>query len=271
MTNLPDLGQLHIDLEAECDNLRLVYMGGWMEGAGLAVHYKGRLKGRPIHVKAYKEAASGTATRLRAGSPQQLADRKKRVGRVRASAIPTAPILHIRSASNGFLLTMEDVATIGDRFGSGELPKRVSEALRALTTNGSWLHVDICPANVGIDSQNAFCFIDLESVYFIDQKVAAVSQFLTKIGRVPQDLWLEFEAARTGTGVSETLASRYHSHQLARLAMDMKADQELPGSDIQTVALAGTLDTAFWDTNFFDAYQKGVAPDVLAIADELDK
>ena len=271
-----DIEQALLDIGADWGPVEWLAAEGAMAAVGLAVHCRATSPDLSVHVKIYLHAEShGPSDYLRQGSAERIGRLFERFEELKDDdGIATVRIHGLHKSDDGLIVIMDRVTLIESLFDKDPdgLRADTPRALRELDTHQMWLHFDVCPKNVGRTQGGDFCYVDLESIYRVGERKVVVSEPLTKEHRIPSQLVAELVAdLGSGDGLSRELAERFQNHQLARLAMDMCAGNELVGSDVESFLVNGKLDHAdMWDKEFVQLVKRSQAPDpqLLAIAIE---
>lgn len=250
---------------------------GAMAKVALALHCRATSPELSVHVKIYLPAEPhGTSDYLRQGSAERIARLYQRFQELMTEdEIESVPIHALHHSDDGLIVVMDRVTLVESLFDQDPdgLRAETPRALRELDTHQRWLHFDICPKNVGKTSGGTYCYVDLESLFRVGEVNVPVSETLSKWLRVPPDLQQELATELIAdNGLSPELAERFQNHQLARLAMDMFAGNELAGADLETILEDIQLDHAdMWDKHVVPLMKQGQAPDPKTLADAIEK
>lgn len=272
-----DIEKALLDVGSEWGTLEWLEAQGAMAIAGLALHCRVSSPKLSVHVKIYLRAEPhGDSSYLRQGSVERIARLHQRFQELmKDDEIENVRIRGLRYSDDGLIVIMDHVTIIESLFDQDPegLRTEVSRALRELDTHQLWIHFDICPKNVGRTSEGTYCYLDLESIYRVGESRVPVSEPLTKLHRIPGELiqLLATELNASG-GLSPELAERFQNHQLARLAMDMFAGDELEGADVEEILTRAQLDHAdMWHENVVQLVKRGQAPDPKELADAIEE
>ena len=255
--------------------LEEVTMGGMMENYGLALHYRARSPELSVHIKVYLPSGSGESLgHQRTGSPTRHARLRGKFESLQSNqGVSTVPIRLITFLCDCLIVVMDKVSSVGELLEHDTLAAQADAptALRQLDTRGRWMHFDLCPDNVGRASDGQYCYIDLESVYEVGESGSVVSEPVTKVERLPDNLRSELEQQFTSKGgLSAEFAERFQNYQLARLAMDMCAGRILRGANISSLADTAPLNRSFWDRHFVSLAAQDAAPSPSELADAIE-
>jgi hypothetical protein len=84
-------------------------------------------------------------------------------------SIPIVKIFEVSLNSHGLLVAMEEVRVLQNLIDQGDAEQFAVSVLRTFARDGStgkkWLHLDICPKNIGVRDDGTLAFLDLDSVY----------------------------------------------------------------------------------------------------------
>jgi len=147
--------------------------------------------GRPVFIKWFRPAPDGATTTTREYTgPSRLARVQDRIGRLRVSPAQThlVEIVAVSPLAGGLMVAMDDVTPL-EKLLTGPSVSLAATVLRDLDPEhfgGSWMHLDICPRNIGVTRQGKCVLIDLDSAYLGAPKTFRVRTPALKQQRLPR-------------------------------------------------------------------------------------
>lgn len=235
-------------------------------------------------------ATAGDDTRLLAshGRLTRLAARLEAIRSLRH--IPMVGLLDLAYIPEPacLLMVMERVIPIADQLPGPPNDILAASILRSFdpckSSDASWIHFDICPANTGTTSSGEPVLIDPESVYIpTAHDTLDVSCLAAKWYRSPREWW---DAAITAAMESRAISAfglHKHAYEVLLLAAEVSLGQPAlsPGGDgraedwlLQWFALLGQCDdlrgrVVFWRTQLVAALDRTSPIELGAVADSL--
>lgn len=166
-------------------------------------------------------------------APERLRGIEKRLIDVqkRQQMMPVVPILDVRIIDDSILVqTLESVTPVRSlvQTGQGNIQLALAIlrdlAINYTNTEDAWIHLDICPANIGRRSNGRIVFIDVESCFLGASSGFPVSRILSKIHLQPEAILdsvvNEFrESGSRFVGVNS--AVRKYEHEVALVAAEV--------------------------------------------------